>query len=64
MYYVSDFETTTVEPAKIWAVGMCEIENIDNFVHFNKFFSFILCIFTNFYFDFPNLHFLFPHYNV
>jgi hypothetical protein len=31
MYYVADFETTTVEPAKIWAVGMCEIENIDNF---------------------------------
>ena len=36
MCYVADFETTTVEPTKIWAVGMCEIENIDNFVHFNN----------------------------
>ena len=36
MCYVADFETTTIEPAKIWAVGMCEIENIDKFVHFNN----------------------------
>lgn len=33
MIYSADFETTTIAPASVWVWGICEIENIDNFIY-------------------------------
>lgn len=33
MKYTADFETTTVEPARVWLWGICEIENTDKWVY-------------------------------
>lgn len=33
MLFTADFETTTIEPTKVWLWAVCEIGNIDHFQH-------------------------------
>lgn len=39
--YVCDFETTTTEPARVWAAAGINIDNLDEYVEFNNLFDFM-----------------------
>ena len=36
MILTADFETTTEAPARVWATGLCEIANPENFIYGNS----------------------------